>query len=119
MNISDPRVNFALNCGSLSNPPSVPIYHVDRLEEQLDLASVYYLQESVSVVTKSKGVQVTLPQNKCVWLELRKGKKGKNSRGKNPKCMCVKIILLVASSIIITLPTSPLFFTVSRLRPSS
>ncbi|GMH67302.1 hypothetical protein TrRE_jg2841 [Triparma retinervis] len=30
---------------------------------ELDLASVYYLQESVSVVTKSKGVQVTLPQN--------------------------------------------------------
>jgi hypothetical protein len=66
MNISDPRVNFALNCGSLSNPPSVPIYHVDRLEEQLDLASVYYLQESVSVVTKSKGVQVTLPHI-CQW----------------------------------------------------
>ena len=66
MNISDPRVNFALNCGSMSNPPSVPIYTVERLEEQLNLASIYYLQENVSVVPKSKGVQVTLPHI-CQW----------------------------------------------------
>ena len=66
LNISDPRINFALNCGSKSNPPSVPIYLVERLEQQLDLASVYYLQESVSVVPMKRGVTVNLPHI-CMW----------------------------------------------------
>ena len=66
LNISDPRINFALNCGSLSNPPSVPIYVHDGLEQQLNLASIYYLQESVTVSPQKKGVVITLPHI-CMW----------------------------------------------------
>ncbi|GMH71831.1 hypothetical protein TL16_g05758 [Triparma laevis f. inornata] len=66
LNISDPRINFALNCGSLSNPPSVPIYYLDRLDQQLNLSSIYYLQESVTVSPQKKGVVITLPHI-CMW----------------------------------------------------
>lgn len=66
LSISDPRINFALNCGSLSNPPSVPIYYLDRLDQQLNLSSIYYLQESVTVSPQKKGVVITLPHI-CMW----------------------------------------------------
>lgn len=45
----DFRLNFALNCGSYSNPPSVPIYRAETLSSQLDEASRQYLKDAVSV----------------------------------------------------------------------
>jgi hypothetical protein len=63
--LNDQRINFALNCGSKSNPPSVPIYVASRLDVQLNLATSYYLQESVTVSMNGRGqkqgVVVVLP----------------------------------------------------------
>ena len=49
---ADYRINFAMNCGSMSNPPSVPVYNPLTLDAQLTRASVYYLMESVDVELK-------------------------------------------------------------------
>ena len=67
---SDFRVNFALNCGSLSNPSVVPIYEVETLEAQLQEASRLYLK-SVLVTRKRSGgredtVTIQLPRV-CQW----------------------------------------------------
>ena len=43
---SDPRVHFALNCGAASCP-AVRSYDPDRIDEQLDLATRAYLEETV------------------------------------------------------------------------
>jgi Protein of unknown function, DUF547 len=66
---SDFRINFALNCGSLSNPPTIPIYSAERLEEQLDDASRLYLEDVVVKVTKrnqTTEVSISLPRV-CQW----------------------------------------------------
>eukprot|EP01031_Cornospumella_fuschlensis_P042031 gene42031-51312_t len=42
----DPRIHFALNCGAASCPP-IAFYSPDQLEQQLDLATANYLQETV------------------------------------------------------------------------
>jgi len=47
--ILDPRIHFALNCGAQSCPP-IRVYTVDRLEQQLDTASVSFLSQEVVVV---------------------------------------------------------------------
>ena len=67
--ILDYRINFALNCGSLSNPRSVPTYKAGTLNEQLDDSARRYLRDSVTVsrVPGKKGVlSVTLPRI-CSW----------------------------------------------------
>jgi Protein of unknown function, DUF547 len=63
---SDLRINFALNCGSLSNPPTIPIYSAERLEEQLNNASRLYLADVVVKVTKRSEVTISLPRV-CQW----------------------------------------------------
>jgi hypothetical protein len=42
----DPRIHFALNCGSNSCPP-IRFYEPDRIDEQLDLATRGYLEPAV------------------------------------------------------------------------
>ena len=54
LSVCDYRINFAMNCGSLSNPPAVPIYNPLTLDAQLTRASVYYLIESVEVNFKAR-----------------------------------------------------------------
>jgi len=61
----DFRINFALNCGSLSNPPSVFVYTENELDLQLDAAVQMYLSQVV--VSKGKtSTSITLPRL-CLW----------------------------------------------------
>jgi hypothetical protein len=54
----DFRINFALNCGSLSIPSSsVPIYKPELIEEQLDFVSSAFLDGTVTINQKT----VTMP----------------------------------------------------------
>lgn len=65
----DFRINFALNCGSISNPSSVPIYNVENLNEQLNYATELYLATSVGTENVGrKGIVLTLPRV-CQWYE--------------------------------------------------
>jgi hypothetical protein len=62
----DFRINFALNCGSTSNPGFVPVYKAISLDYQLDEATSAYLK-SVDVTSfKRSNVSVTLPRV-CDW----------------------------------------------------
>jgi hypothetical protein len=45
----DPRINFALNCGSRSCLATVPVYMPHRLEAQLTEVSQQYLSEFIKV----------------------------------------------------------------------
>lgn len=61
----DFRINFALNCGSTSNPPTVFVYRVDQLDRQLDAACRRYL-ESVTVAQQRNTLSIRLPRV-CQW----------------------------------------------------
>jgi hypothetical protein len=65
---ADIRVNFVLNCGSLSIPiSSVPVYTPDKLGKQLDRVTRAFVAETVSVKPKgSKDVTISLPRI-CQW----------------------------------------------------
>ncbi|XP_023321826.1 uncharacterized protein LOC111696454 isoform X1 [Eurytemora carolleeae] len=54
--ILDPRIHFAINCGALSCPP-IRIYTVDRLDDQLEIATTSFLSQEV--VVKTAGVEVS------------------------------------------------------------
>ena len=67
LNTSDFRINFALNCGSLSSPSRVPIFRPEQLDEQLDAASRLYLRTSVSYRRTGAGdLEMKLPKV-CQW----------------------------------------------------
>lgn len=51
---AEPRLNFALNCGSLSSPPCVPVYTPERLDAQLEAVTRSILTENVSVGADGK-----------------------------------------------------------------
>mmetsp|Transcript_47222 Transcript_47222/g.71426 ORF Transcript_47222/g.71426 Transcript_47222/m.71426 type:complete len:861 (+) Transcript_47222:24-2606(+) len=65
---SDYRINFALNCGSLSNPKMVPVYRSETINEQLDATVRNYVKQSVKVKKNIGGgnVLVVLPRI-CYW----------------------------------------------------
>ena len=62
----DFRVNFALNCGSLSNPSKILIYRPKKLEEQLDTAARLYLQSVTCRRTSTGDLEIELPRI-CQW----------------------------------------------------
>jgi hypothetical protein len=65
----DYRINFALNCGSVSNPDVVPIYSAITLDTQLDSAARCYLEYASEVRASCKragSVTMTLPRI-CQW----------------------------------------------------
>ena len=65
----DCRINFALNCGSVSNPEVVPIYRATTLDTQLDSATRCYLEYTSEVQASCKrtgSVTITLPKI-CQW----------------------------------------------------
>jgi hypothetical protein len=66
MTKADFRINFSLNCGSLSNPPTIFIYRVDQLDRQLDAASKLYLQRVTGVRRSARDVFIQLPKL-CQW----------------------------------------------------
>lgn len=63
---SDFRINFALNCGSLSNPESVLVYNPNDLDHQLDSATRLYIQQSASFTCTERKCIATLPRI-CSW----------------------------------------------------
>ena len=62
LNQSDFRLNFALNCGSQSNPACILLYNCEKLNEQLDMATKMYLEMSVKISLDDKRCQVLLPR---------------------------------------------------------
>lgn len=68
---SDPRLNFAMNIGSKSSPPKVPIYKPQELNTQLDAVTRLALTESTvnssGVVLKPNKNTVTLPKVNCIF----------------------------------------------------
>ena len=66
---SDFRINFALNCGSLSIPSgTVPLYKSQLVHEQLDAAVKTFVNYTVSFTQKSsaRDISVSLPRV-CQW----------------------------------------------------
>jgi hypothetical protein len=67
LSANDCRLNFALNCGSMSNPACVPVFKVTKLDRQLDDVSRLYLSAAVKVKKRSsREVEVFLPRV-CLW----------------------------------------------------
>lgn len=63
---SDPRLLWALNCGSLSMPATVPILNPKQCEEQLDDIMKKSLDAQLMVYRYGTGLVVMLPQV-CQW----------------------------------------------------
>lgn len=70
---ADYRINFALNCGSLSNPGVIPVYRNRNIDDQLDNSVRWYLKDTVKVSSSWRGVNVTLPRI-CQWYAADFGK---------------------------------------------
>jgi len=64
---ADYRINFALNCGSLSTPGCVPIYNGNSLEKQLDDSTTAYLEQAIKVKKKSNNSLVVYLPRVCLW----------------------------------------------------
>lgn len=60
----DYRINFAINCGSVTNPETVQIFSAEGLDAQLDTATRDYL--SLTAKVSSSGRNLTLPKI-CHW----------------------------------------------------
>jgi len=60
---TDWRINFALNCGSICNPPGIFIYTPASVHEQLDEASRYFISRKVQLLgDKATGTTLILPR---------------------------------------------------------
>jgi len=66
LNEKDYRINFAMNCGSKSNPKLISLFTPDLIEKQLDYTSRIFLGETVSIKKDRKGVSIRLPRL-CNW----------------------------------------------------
>lgn len=62
---TDPRIHFALNCGAASCP-LIRFYEVEKIEEQLNLATQVYLESDVKYDTLTNTVSVPTIMN---WFE--------------------------------------------------
>ncbi|MEO1023698.1 MAG: DUF547 domain-containing protein [Bacteroidota bacterium] len=54
----DPRIHFALNCGASSCPP-IAFYEVEKLDKQLEQATVLYIKTSSILNVEEKKVEVS------------------------------------------------------------
>ena len=63
---ADYRINFALNCGSLSNPSTITVYQADRLQDQLNAACRLYLRCVTYRRTNSGNLELKVPKI-CQW----------------------------------------------------
>ncbi len=54
----DVRINFALNCGSASCLPRIPVYRLDLLNRQLDASTALFLEQFVSVSLGRRTVEL-------------------------------------------------------------
>lgn len=69
----DPRIHFALNCGAKSCPP-IRFYDVDKIEDQLELATIGYL--TVHTKVQASPAKVWLPSLFLMYRGDFGGKKG-------------------------------------------
>ena len=58
MQIRDPRIHFALNCGALSCPP-IKFYTLKNLDNQLNTASQSYLEQETNYYKESNTLYIT------------------------------------------------------------
>jgi len=58
VNTLDYRIHFALNCGAVSCPP-IAFYSAERIEQQLELATVSFIEGDSEIKEKQKEVHVT------------------------------------------------------------
>ena len=54
----DFRIHFALNCGARSCPP-IAFYSVEKLDEQLELATISFLTEETQVDEQNKKIHIS------------------------------------------------------------
>lgn len=54
----DYRIHFALNCGAKSCPP-IAFYNVDRIEQQLEMASLSFLEGETDVFPDKKEIHIS------------------------------------------------------------
>ena len=54
----DPRIHFALNCGAVSCPP-IRFYTSENVHEQLDIATVNFLNQDVLYDSEKRTVSIT------------------------------------------------------------
>jgi hypothetical protein len=66
LSVVDSRINFALNCGSLSNPSKILIFRPEQINAQLDEASRLYLANVTYRRTLSGDLELNLPRM-CRW----------------------------------------------------
>jgi len=66
LTICDYRINFALNCGSTSNPDRIPIYRIDTLDVQLDDNARCFIRAKAKIHFSGKTLSIVLPKI-CQW----------------------------------------------------
>jgi Protein of unknown function, DUF547 len=66
LSVVDNRINFALNCGSLSNPAKILVFRPEQISAQLDEASRLYLATVTYRRTLSGDLELKLPKM-CQW----------------------------------------------------
>jgi hypothetical protein len=66
LTMTDFRINFALNPGSVSGPPVILVYSPESIDQQLDEASRLYLDQATVTQKGSNEVILTLPRI-CQW----------------------------------------------------
>lgn len=54
----DPRIHFALNCGAISCPP-IAFYSLDKLQQQLELATLSFLASDIELDVEKKELNVS------------------------------------------------------------
>lgn len=54
----DYRIHFALNCGAASCPP-IAFYTIDKIEDQLELAALSFLESETEVDSFKKEIQIS------------------------------------------------------------
>merc|ERR1711971_1186431 len=67
LHIQDFRINFALNCGSLSNPRTIHVYNSNNLDSMLDAATRNYLKRAKVQLSKNQ-IILFLPKI-CQWYQ--------------------------------------------------
>ena len=58
VNKLDYRIHFALNCGAKSCPP-IAFYNSDRIEQQLEMASISFLEGETTVKDEQKEIHIS------------------------------------------------------------
>lgn len=54
----DYRIHFALNCGAVSCPP-IAFYSADRIDAQLEMATLNFLETETDILADSKEIHIT------------------------------------------------------------